>query len=232
MVVLFLRTLIVYTLLLFFMRIMGKRQIGQLEVTDLVTTFMLSEIATLPIENPDVPLINAIVPIIVLSTFEVASSMLLFTNPRLKNLFSSRPGYLIKEGKLIQSEMLKNRISTDELISELRQNGITDISQADYAIMEQDGRITVLPKADYRPLTANDLGITVSDEGLSHIIVSNGVINSHGLCTIGQDDKWLSSYLKKKKVSARDIFLMTVNDSGEIFLSTKEKSGESRRKKQ
>lgn len=230
MVVLLLRTLIVYTLLLLFMRLMGKRQIGQLEVTDLVTTFMLSEIATLPIENPDIPLINAVIPIIVLSTFEVVSSMLLIMNPRLKNIFSSRPGYLIKNGKLMHSEMVKNRISTDELISELRQNGITDISQADYAIMEQDGRITVLPKASFRPLTANDLGIEISDDGLSHIIISNGVINDHGLSVINRDARWLSSYLKKKKVSLRDIFLMTANDSGEIFLSTKENIRKARRK--
>ena len=222
MVVIFIRTLIIYALLLAAMRLMGKRQIGQLEVTDLVTTFMLSEIATLPIENPDMPLINAIIPIIILSTFEVTSSSLLIINPRLKNLFSSRPGYLIKEGKLIQSEMLKNRISTDELMSELRQNGITDISQAEYAIMEQDGRITVLPKPQYRPLCADDLGIKVSPEGLSHIIISNGVINSYGLNAISKNDKWLSSFLKKKKVSIRDVFLMTVNDSDDIYISIKD----------
>lgn len=226
MIILFIRTLIIYAVLLLAMRLMGKRQIGQLEVTDLVTTFMLSEIATLPIENPDMPLINSMIPIIILLTFEVVSSMLMIKAPRLKNLFSSRPGYLIKNGKLVESELIKNRISSEELISELRQNGISDITEADYAIMEKDGKITVLPKPQYRPLTPNDLGITVSDSGLSHIIISNGVINRHGLSVIQKDKKWLEIYLKHKNLSVSDIFLMTSTDSGKIFMVPKKKGEE------
>ena len=223
MIILFARTLIIYAVLLLAMRLMGKRQIGQLEVTDLVTTFMLSEIATLPIENPDMPLINSMIPIIILLTFEVVSSMLMIKAPGLKNLFSSRPGYLIKNGKLIESELIKNRISSEELISELRQNGISNISEADYAIMEKDGKVTVLPKPQYRPLTAKDLGITVSDDGLSHIIISNGVINRHGLSVIQKDIKWLEAILRCDKLSVKDVFLMTATDSGKIFMVPKEK---------
>lgn len=230
MVTIFIRTLIIYTILLISMRLMGKRQIGQLEVTDLVTTFMLSEIATLPIENPDMPLVNSLIPIIILLTFEVASSMLMIKAPRLKSLFSSRPGYLIKNGVLIESELIKNRISSDELISELRQNGISDIDQADYAIMEKDGKITVLPKPEYRPITPFDLGLNTSDDGLSHIIISNGIVNSHGLSVIGKSQKWLDATLSKDGYTVKDIFLMTSTDSGRLYTIPKAKKARDKTK--
>ena len=225
MTIIFVRTLIIYTVLLISMRLMGKRQIGQLEVTDLVTTFMLSEIATLPIENPDMPLINAMIPIIILLSFEVSSSLLMIKAPRLKSLFSSRPGYLIEKGSLNESELIKNRISVEELISELRQNGISDISQTEYAIMEKDGKITVLPKPQYRPLTASDIGMTIPSDGLSHIIVSNGVINSHGLSVINKNKNWLKKVLSADGLTAKDIFLMTVTDSGATYIVPKQKKG-------
>lgn len=223
MIILLTRTLIIYATLLITMRLMGKRQIGQLEVTDLVTTFMLSELATLPIENPDMPLINAMIPIIILLTFEVVSSMLLIKFPRLKSVFSSRPGYLIKKGQLIESELVKNRISPEELISELRQNGISDISDADYAIMEKDGKLTVLPKSEYRPLSAADIGIPVKDCGISHIIISNGTVNLHGLSSISKDRRWLSSTLDRYGMSEKEIFLFTATDSGKTYIIPKEK---------
>ena len=90
--------------------------------------------------------------------------------PQLKNLFTSRPGYLIKKGEVIESELVRNRISTDELISELRQNGISDISEAEYAIMEKDGKITVLPKPQFRPITPNDLGMSQKYSGLGTVV--------------------------------------------------------------
>lgn len=226
MIVLFIRTLIIYAVLLISMRLMGKRQIGQLEVTDLVTTFMLSELATLPIENPDMPLVNSMIPIIILLTFEVASSMLMIRFPKLKNLFTSRPGYLIKNGKVMESELIKNRISTDELISELRQNGISDISEADYAIMEKDGKITVLPKPQFRPLTPSDLGVSTKDDGLTHIIISNGTVNRHGLSVINKSEKWLDSILKADKLRVQDVFLMTATDSQKIYIVPKEKGAD------
>ena len=223
MVIIFIRTLIVYTLLILSMRIMGKRQIGQLEVTDFVTTLLLSEIATLPIENPDLPIINALIPIIILLTFEVTSSAILSKTPRLKNLFSSRPGFLIQNGRIDQQELMKNRISPDELISELRQNGISDLSEVAYAIIEPDGKISVMPKAENRPATAKDLNIKVTNDELSHILISGGIVNEHGLAITGKSREWLSGKLQKKKCSTKDVFLMTLNDSGKINIIMKEK---------
>ena len=223
MVIIFIRTLIVYTILILSMRIMGKRQIGQLDVTDLITTLILSEIASLPIENPDMPIINALIPIITLLTFEVTSSTILSKTPRLKNLFSSRPGFLIQGGKINQKELIKNRISPDELLSELRKNGICDLSEVAYAIIEPDGKITVLPKSENRPITASDLNIKTGNDELSYVLISRGVINEHGLSTTGKSREWLSEELKDKKCTPRDVFLMTTTPSGKINIIMKEK---------
>ena len=223
MVIIFIRTLIVYALLIVTMRLMGKRQIGQLEVTDFVTTLLLSEIATLPIEDPDVPLVNAIIPMITLLTFEVVSSTILSRTPKLKNLFSSRPGFLIRRGRLDQKEMLKNRISPDELLSELRQSGYADLSEVAYAIIEQDGRLTVIPRAENRALSPKDININVENDELSHIIIAGGVINKHGLAVTGKSQAWLDGQLEKKGCTAREVFLMTLGDSGRINIIMKEK---------
>ena len=216
------RTAIVYTCLLIAIRLMGKRQIGQLEVTDFVTTLLISEIASLPIESPDIPISFALVPIITLVTFEVASSTILSRSQLLKNLFSSRPSFLISNGIFDQKELKRNRISLDELISELRQQGANDISEIKYAILEQDGHISVILKAKHQPPTLSDLKIKTQDKGIAHIIIANGRANSHGLRTIKKDRRWLDSVLKRNNMIASDVYLMTSNDNGEINIVRKE----------
>ena len=223
LVVILIRTLIVYTILIVSMRLMGKRQIGQLDVTDLVTTLLLSEIATLPIENPDMPIVNALIPTITLLTFEITSSTILSKTPRLKNLFSSRPGFLIQSGRIDQKELLKNRISPDELMSELRQNGIGDLSEVAYTIIEPDGKISVIPKSQNRPATPEDMSLNVKSNELSHILISGGIINEHGLKISGKSAAWLNNQLKKKNCRAKDVFLMTINDGGNVNIIMKEK---------
>ena len=204
------------------MRLMGKRQIGQLEVTDFVTTLLISEIASLPIENPDIPITYALIPIITLVTFEVSSSMLLSKSQRFKNIFSSRPGFLIRDGKVDQKQLLKNRISLDELISTLRQQSINDISEVKYAILEQDGQMSVISYPQYRQPTLGDLKIKAKDTGISHIVISNGSINHHTLKVINKNEEWVRSQAKKQGCVPSEIFLMTVNDAGNINIVKKE----------
>ena len=177
----FLRTAIVYLFLLTIMRIMGKRQLGELEVSELVSTLLLSDIAALPITDRDIPLLYAIIPIILITTFEIALSVLLTRFPTLKNLVSTRPGALIRKGRIDLKEMRKNRISIDELLSELRQNDACEISEVEYAILEQNGKITVIKKRINSQPTLKDLGISVKESGIPHIIIANGHIDKHGL---------------------------------------------------
>ena len=222
MVVIFIRTIIIYGCLLIAMRLMGKRQIAQLDISDLITTLLISEIASLPIENPDIPIVYSIIPIITLLTFEVTSSTILSKSQFMKNVFSSRPSFLIKDGKIDQKALEKNRISLDELISKLRQQGINDLSEAKYAIIEQDGQISIVSKSPYRQPNLEDLGIEGKETGIMHIIIANGEINRHSLKIIQKNEKWVEDQLSKQKLCASDVFLMTVNDAEEIQITKKE----------
>ena len=223
MVVIFIRTLIIYACLLISMRLMGKRQIGQLDISDLVTTLLISEIASLPIENPDIPVFYAIIPTITLLSFEVASSTLLSKSQFMKNIFSTRPAFLIKNGIIMQKELSKNRISLDELMSKLRQQGANNISEIKYAILEQDGLMSVIFSAPYRTVELNDLKLNTEDDGISHIVISNGTINKHSLKTINRDVNWVKEQLDAQKINIKDVFLMTVNDSYSINITKKDK---------
>jgi len=218
MLVIFIRTILIYLLLFCAMRLMGKRQIGELEVADLVITFLLSEIATVPISDPEIPLAHAVIPIITLLAMEVTVSLIMSKCPRWKNIGSARPNVLIRRGVLDQREMDKLRISVEELISELRQMNITDIREVDYAILEQNGKISVIPKAENRQPTVKDLGLAVTDCGIMHILISRGVINQYNLKHMGRDEQWLQKQLKEHHCRVEEVFLMTVNDSGEVYV--------------
>jgi uncharacterized membrane protein YcaP (DUF421 family) len=202
---------------------MGKRQIGELEISDLITTFLISEIATLPITDPDIPFVHSIVPIIILLTLEVSISVVLSRFPRLKSLFSARPTTLIKDGVILQHAMRDTRISFDELLSKLRSQNVDDLSDVKYAILEQNGKITVLQKARFRQPCAEQLHIKVKENGLFHVIIEQGYLNIHGMAQLSLTRKGIEKDLEKRGLSVSDIYLMMMNDSGETKIIPKEK---------
>ena len=222
MTTLFIRTCIIYFILLIIMRLMGKRQIGELEVSDLATTILISEIVSLPITNNSIPLSHALIPTVTLLAFEVISSMIIAKFPKVKNLLTSRPAMLIKKGTICQKSMTESRISTDELIGELRQQGIFDIEEVLYAILEQNGKITVIPKEKFRTPTIEQLGIEVRETGLYHIIIDRGVVNKHAVMEFSHFEKAIESYMVSHKLKPDDIYLMMINDAGEIEVVKKD----------
>ena len=219
MLIVFIRTLLIYLLLLLAMRLMGKRQIGELEVTDLVITLLLSDIATHPIVDPDNPLSHALIPIMTLLATEVTLSFVLSRFPRLKILGSARPNILIRNGQIDRHELDRLRISSDELISELRQKDVTDINDVAYAILEQNGKISVIVRPQCQPPTRGELAVSSEDGGIMHILVSRGVINRYNLRLLDKDEAWLNGQLQRRHCSLREVFLMTVDDRGQIYLS-------------
>lgn len=222
MTTIFIRTIIIYVVLLTSMRLMGKRQIGELEISDLITTLLVSEIASLPITDTNIPVSHAIIPIVILLTFEVVSSALLVKFPPIKKYISTRPTTLINNGRLYPTQMQKVRLTADELISEIRQNGISSISEVQYAILEQNGKISVIQKPEFRPPSAKDMNMNTSDSGLFHIIIENGLINSHGLCGAGLEKEELDRILREKRLERKNIYLMMISDKGEIEIVLKE----------
>ncbi len=223
MVTVLFRTIIIYLLLIIVMRLMGKRQIGELEVSDLITTFLISEIASLPITDTELPLSHALVPIVALLTLEVSIAMLLAKFPKFKKLTTARPSILIKDGEICQKAMTDARLSFDELFSELRGQSIDDVSQIKYAILEQNGKITVIQKARFRQPSAEQLHLKPKETGLFHIIIEQGSLNKHGMEQLSITKDHVSSILSKKGLALKDIYLMMINDANETKIIPKEK---------
>ncbi len=201
---------------------MGKRQIGELQVSDFIITIMLSEIAATPITTKSLPLMHAVVPIVLLLGIEVAMSYLLLKSNRLKRLFYGKPSMLICKGELIQKALRKNRIELDELLSELRQKGCSDISDVNYAILEENGKLSVFPYASKSPATPTDLSVSVSDNGIAHVCIIDGQVIRHNLSLVGWDDSRLNKELQKRKLTLSQVFLLSVNDTGDVTIIKKE----------
>ncbi|MBQ8415963.1 MAG: DUF421 domain-containing protein [Clostridia bacterium] len=217
MTTILIRTLLIYIFLIATVRLMGKRQIGELEVTDLVTTFLLSEIAALPVTNQDIPISYALLPMIVLLSLEVFSSYILVRVPKLKSLLSASPTVLINNGVLDQRALMETRVSVDELIAEIRQQQLTDISQVAYAILEKNGKLTVLPKARYAQPNAEELGLQPKSEPLMHIVYSGGCFSDKGLGLINKDRKWLESQFARRGIDKKRLFFATANQKGKLY---------------
>lgn len=230
MLSIFLRTLLIYLLLIATVRLMGKRQIGELEVTDLVTTLLLSELAALPITDLNIPVSHALIPMVCLLFLEVASSMVLVRFPKLKGLVSDRPTVLIRNGILQQKALLTSRISVEELMGELRQQSYTALEQIEDAILEKNGKITLLPKPPFAHPTVNQLSLPPKPDPLMHVVLTGGTVNREGLRLIGQDEAWLMKILRKKGIPPRELFCVTANQNGDVYLIRSEESEERKRK--
>ncbi len=222
MITILFRTLIIYLILNIAIRLMGKRQIGELEISDFVTTLLISEIASLPITDNSIPLSLAFIPIITLIFLEVSSSLLIVCVPRLKNLLTARPTTLIRNGKFCQKAMRQARISLDELISELRQKDITDLSEVSYAILEQSGKISVITKARHRQPTVEQLGLEAKENGIYHIVIDQGVINRHSLAQMQMAEQEIEQLLKVRGLNKKEVYLMMMDDTGAVTVVRKE----------
>ncbi len=218
----FVRTLVIYLLLSSSMRLMGKRQIGDLEVCGLITTLLISEIATLPIENADIPILHAVIPIMTLVTLEVVMATALSRSPTLRRRLETTPSMLICRGVLNQSELIRNRMSVEELFAGLRQQGVADPDEVEYAIMEKNGQLSVIPKTRNRPLTVGDVKSEVREQGIMHMLVSDGRVNHYNLRLLGHDEAWLERQMKRRGVTAKDLLYLLCDDAGRILLLRKE----------
>lgn len=223
MVDIILRTVFFYFFVIFTMKIMGKRQIGQLQLSEFVISLMLSEIAADPVTNPSTPMINAIVPILLLLGLEIAISFATTKVPKFKKLFDGVPSYIVVKGKLDQRQLRKNRISLDELLSEMRKKDVYDIADVEYAILEQSGQLSVTPKFCELPLTKGDYNIEGKECGIAHPLVVDGHIRDYNLVLLNKDHKWLHKTLKGMGTEYKKVFLFTIDDAGKYNLILKEK---------
>lgn len=223
MITVFLRTIIIYIILTCTMRIMGKRQIGELEISELIVTFMLSELATIPISDTEVPLLNAIVPILLLLSLEGMLSFLTLKIPIFKKAIYGKPSILIKEGKLDQNELKKQRIELSELMCSIRQSGIASMEDVYYAILEENGKLSVFPKSAAAPATAKQLKIDAIDDGVGLPVIMDRRIIKENLKLRGWNEFRLERELNSRKLKPEDIFLLSIDDNENIYIIRKER---------
>ena len=223
MSIVFLRTLIIYVALIFAMRLMGKRQLGEIELSELVITVLISDIAAHPLQDIGIPLMNGVLPIVILLCCELIISGVIVKSNRAKELICGKPCFIIVNGVIDQKEMKKNRLSPDELAEELRGQSVLDMSQIKYAILETDGRLNIVLFPSERPVTAGQMQIKADDSGYPVIIINNGKIIPKNLRICGKDERWLQKELSARKISdPKDVFLMTVNDENQIYFAKAE----------
>lgn len=203
----FIRSLILYAVVIFSVRLMGKRQLGELQPGELVITILISNIATLPLENTSVPLLVGILPILTLVCLEVLMSWFSMKSKTLRRLVSGSPKIVIRDGRIIQQTMLDLRLTVDDLLMSLRSNQIFSPDEVQFAIVETTGTISVYPKAAYRNAVQEDLGIHNESEDPPCVIVSDGVIMDEALKSIGRDEKWLRNALKQNDLTVDETFL-------------------------
>lgn len=220
----FARTVILYFLIMIGLRLMGKRQIGELEPGELVLTMMISDLATVPMQDFGIPLLAGVIPILTLLALSMLLSQLSLSSLRFRRLACGAPSVLIREGVLQQEAMRKNRYTLDELLEELRGQGITGVEDVKYAVLENSGQLSVLPWARSQPPAAEELGVEVrEDVTLPVVLINDGRLLRRNLEAQGLDDAWLQDALQKRGLSShREAFLLTVDEAGRVTCVKKE----------
>lgn len=226
MLIAFARTILLYLLIIIGIRLMGKKQVGELEPTELVLAMLMSDLAAVPMQDFGIPLLFGVVPIVTLLCITMALSVLTMYSLRFRLLLSGKPSIIVEEGKLLQTELRRTRMTPDELMEELRLQGITDLSTVKYAILETSGRVSAILYANRQPVTPEQLGLTPEESGLPLTIVDNGQLYPGNLRRRGLDEKWLKKELSRHGVqSVREVFLLTVDEAGGVYFSKKEVKG-------
>ena len=217
------RTFIVYIAIILSMRIMGKRQLGELEPSELVVAILIADLAAHPLQDIGIPLLNGLIPVAVLLSCELIVSGLLLRSIRARTIICGRPSMLVADGKIDQREMRKSRFTIDELTEKLRGKGVTDISKVKYGILETDGTLSVIPFPGEQAASADQLNIQTQDTGYPTIIINNGKVLLGNLGLMGRDEPWLARELKLRGIAShRDVYLLSVNHAGQVYCNIRE----------
>ncbi len=222
MLIIFIRAIIVYCVLILSVRLMGKRQIGELQPSELAITILISNIATLSLEDRSIPLIIGLIPLLTLVSLDVLMSWAGMMYGKVRTLMSGRPVVIISGGKIDQQKMHELRFTVDDLMEAIRGQNIFDISEVQYAIAETNGKISVYPKYESRGVTNGDIMLKNCDCDPPVLIIEDGVLLKNNLALCGFSREQLDNELKKRSLSVSGIYIMTVvPDSGEICIVEK-----------
>jgi uncharacterized membrane protein YcaP (DUF421 family) len=225
MAIAIIRTLILYAAIIVSLRIMGKRQIGELEPAELVVAVLISDLAAHPLQDIGTPLLYGLIPVLTLLCCEVLITAFVVKSVKFRAFICGKPSVIIHEGKIIQKEMKKNRVTPDELSEQLRKKDIADISTVKYGILETDGTLSTLLYTDQSPVTPKQMNMPTDDLGYPVIVINNGRVITDNLQKMGLNAAWLTKQLKNRNIKKpQDVYLMTVDESSRIYFSVKDGS--------
>ena len=223
MLINFVRSIIIYVIVLIVMRLMGKREIGQLQPFELVISIMIADLASIPMTDPGVPIFNGIVPILGLLAMHLVITVLNLKSVNIRKFTCGKPTILIYRGKIDEEAMKKERFTISELQERLRGKDVFNLGDVEYAILETNGEISVIQKPEKRNTTPEDFNITPEYEGLPYDLVVDGKVMYENLTKIGKNEKWLANQIKKFNTKAEDVLIATIDGKGNFFCQAKEK---------
>lgn len=222
MLIVLVRTIILYFTVVLTMRLMGKRQIGQLQPFELAITIMISELASLPMQDTRIPLIHGLIPIITLVILETILSLIQLKSEKSRSILCGKPSILIKSGKIDIEQLKSQKLNINDLLEELRLKDFYNIDDIEYAILETSGQLSVFPKAELDYVTKADMNIKCQKEQLPITLISDGIINKENLKLINKNETWLDKQLKKNNISkASDVFIAILDSKGKFFYQLK-----------
>lgn len=223
MFIVLIRTIILYAFVVISMRIMGKRQIGELQPFELAVALIISELASLPMQDTRIPLINGIIPIVTVSTLQLIISWLELKSESIRTILSGKPSILINNGKIDIKQMKEQRFNLNDLLEELRLGGYPDISQIQYAILETSGKLSIVPKLSASPVTKADLSIKSSETQMPVSLIMDGKVNKKNLLGAKKNEAWLKKELRKNNVSSpKEVFIAILDSNDKFFFQLKE----------
>lgn len=227
MLIVIIRTLILYSTVVLCLRLMGKRQIGELQPSELVVAIMISDVATVPIETLDISLLSGIIPVFTLLLAEITTSYLSLKSHRVRRFIMGEPSVVIYNGIICERELERQRFNLNDLLEELRLLGLFDISDVYIAVLETSGKLSVVPKTEARSVTIGDMDLrNISQEGLPYMVIMDGRFNHAEVKRSGKSREYIEAVLRNRGIkSARDVFVASIDEEGRMFVQEKEKRG-------
>ena len=222
MILSYFRTLFLYLVLIFAVRLMGKRQIGEMEPAEFVVTMLVANLAAIPMQDGAIPLYSGLVPILTVLGMELVLSGLILRSVRLRQLLCGKPVILIDNGKILQENLKSARINLDELTGQLRAKDVLDIRTVQFAILETSGDLSVFPYPKEKPASAKDAGVQATGQHLPVTVVEDGYLSRENLERAKKDERWLEKVLSQHNCGIQDTFLLTVDESGQVVWLGKE----------
>lgn len=223
MLICFIRTLILFVVIIFGLRLMGKRQIGQLQPAELVITILLSEIAATPMQDNDISMLNSVVAIMILVSLEIIMSAISLKSMSFRGLLQGNSIVIIKDGVIDPKQMKRLRFTLDDLLEALRQKDVFDLSEVQYAVAETDGTLSVLLKESERPVTRSAMGLKNESDSIPSVVIMDGKRISAPLFPEGAKKNPPEKILKTKGLNVKDIFFMSVTSNGKTKIIEREK---------